>query len=123
MLSNSLEKLLLYKYIKIAKNKLKKYNPYIISVTGSCGKTSVKNYIYECLKDEFIVYKSPKSYNTLVGLLITINNNLYSYDNTFILEMGLSYKKDIRKITNITLKNSALELQIPLRIKAWSRSH
>jgi len=112
LLSNSLEKLLLYKYIKIAKNKIKKYNPYIISVTGSCGKTSVKNYIYECLKDEFIVYKSPKSYNTLVGLLITINNNLYSYDNTFILEMGLSYKKDIRKITNIIKPNISIITEI-----------
>lgn len=111
-ISNLIEKLLLKKYIKQATQKLIKYNPNVIAITGSCGKTSVKNYIYECLNDELILYKSPKSYNTLVGLLITINNNLRSYDNTFILEMGLSHKNDIKKITKVIIPNISIITEI-----------
>lgn len=111
-ISNLIEKLLLKKYIKQATQKLIKYDPNVIAITGSCGKTSVKNYIYECLNDELILYKSPKSYNTLVGLLITINNNLHTYDNIFVLEMGLSYKNDIKKITKVIKPNISIITEI-----------
>ena len=77
-LSSQLEKIINYKYLKKAKQKVIKYKPLIIGITGSCGKTSVKNYIYEALKKDYIVYKSPKSYNTLKGLTITINKYLKS---------------------------------------------
>lgn len=98
-ISAIMECLINIKYYKKAKKKIEKYNPFIIGITGSCGKTSVKNYIYECLKNNYMIYKSPKSYNTLKGLTLTINEKLNLYDSYFILEMGLSHKKDISKIT------------------------
>lgn len=110
--SSLIEKLLNQKYYKRAKNRINKYDPTIIGITGSCGKTSVKNYIYECISNDNIVYKSPKSYNTLIGLSITINKYLNSYNNTLILEMGLSYKKDISKITNIINPNISIITEI-----------
>lgn len=110
--SNCIEKLILLKYYKQAKKRLKTYNPFIIGITGSCGKTSIKNYIYECLKNDKIIYKSPKSYNTLVGDLITINKYLNSYNNTFVLEMGLAYKNDIKKITKLIKPNISIISEI-----------
>lgn len=88
----------LYYYHK-AKQKIKKYKPLIIGITGSCGKTSIKNYLYNCLKKEFIVFKSDKSYNTINGLSLTINQKLHSYQAILILEMGASHKNDIKTIT------------------------
>lgn len=87
-----------YYYISAFK-KVLKYQPYIIGITGSCGKTSLKNYIYECLKDDFLVYKTDNSYNTLNGISLTINNKLKSYNTIFILEMGASHENDIKSIT------------------------
>ncbi len=107
-----IEKMLNIKYYKQAKNRLNKYQPMIIGITGSCGKTSVKNYIYECISQYDIAYKSPKSYNTLIGLAITINKYLNCYYSTLILEMGLSHKKDITKITNIIKPNISIITEI-----------
>ena len=100
------------KYYKHANKKIKKYNPFIIAITGSCGKTSVKNYIYECLKNDYLIYKSPKSYNTLKGLTMTINKELKHYNAIFVLEMGLSHKNDIKKITKIFSPNISIITEI-----------
>lgn len=106
------EMLIMNKYYVSAISKIKKYQPFIIAITGSAGKTSVKNYIYECLKTKYIVYKSPKSYNTLKGLTITINDYLHSYNNYFILEMGLSHQGDIYKSAKIYQPNISIITEI-----------
>ena len=111
-LSSQLEKIINYKYLKKAKQKVIKYKPLIIGITGSCGKTSVKNYIYEALKKDYIIYKSPKSYNTLKGLTITINKYLNNYRSILILEMGLSYKNDIKNITKHFKPNISIITEI-----------
>ena len=85
-----------------AKRKLKKYRPTIIGITGSCGKTSVKNYLYAILKNKQLVYMSPKSFNTINGISMTINEYL-NYDNTLlILEMGATKLNDIEELVNYT---------------------
>ncbi|NDJ86872.1 MAG: hypothetical protein GYB66_13400, partial [Chloroflexi bacterium] len=48
----------------------------IIGITGSYGKTSTKDYIAHLLSGRHKVLATPKSYNTLMGVCITINNNL-----------------------------------------------
>src|SRR3989344_7462839 len=51
---------------------LRKYKPVIIAVTGSVGKTSAKDAIYEVLADSFLTRKSEKSYNSELGVPLTI---------------------------------------------------
>lgn len=111
-LSILIENILIKKYYQKAYNKVKEYKPFIIGITGSAGKTSVKNYIYDCLKQYYITYKSPKSYNTLKGLTLTINKYLHSFNNYFILEMGLSHKGDIKKITKYYHPNISIITEI-----------
>ncbi len=55
-----------------AKLILKKYRPRIIAVTGSVGKTSTKDAIFAVLADDKHVRKSDKSFNSEIGLPLTI---------------------------------------------------
>lgn len=51
---------------------LRKYKPRIVAITGSVGKTSTKDAIYEVLAQSTRVRKSEKSFNSEVGLPLTI---------------------------------------------------
>src|SRR3989344_2082713 len=51
---------------------LKKYKPKIVAVTGSVGKTSAKDAIYSVLAEGSHVRKSEKSFNSEIGLPLTI---------------------------------------------------
>lgn len=51
---------------------LKKYNPKIVAVTGSVGKTSTKDAIYTILASKYYVRKSEKSFNSDIGVPLTI---------------------------------------------------
>jgi len=56
----------------LAKLILKKYQPDIIGVTGSFGKTSAKEAIYTVLSRKFNVRRNIKNYNNEIGLPLTI---------------------------------------------------
>ncbi|HEY4502785.1 MAG TPA: Mur ligase family protein [Candidatus Paceibacterota bacterium] len=51
---------------------LRKYKPRIIAVTGSVGKTTTKDAIYALLAPSFHVRKSEKSFNSEIGIPLTI---------------------------------------------------
>lgn len=55
-----------------AKLVLKKYKPHLVAVTGSVGKTSTKDAIYSVLAEVEHVRKSDKSFNSEIGLPLTI---------------------------------------------------
>lgn len=60
-----------------------------IGITGSNGKTIIKEWLYQCLWEQFNIVRSPKSYNSQIGLplslLQTENDN-----NLGIFEVGIS---------------------------------
>jgi UDP-N-acetylmuramoyl-tripeptide--D-alanyl-D-alanine ligase len=51
---------------------LKKYKPKIVAVTGSVGKTSTKDAIYTVMASSFVTRKSEKSFNSELGVPLTI---------------------------------------------------
>ena len=55
-----------------AKAVLKKYHPNIVAITGSVGKTTTKDAIYSVLAEHFFVRKSDKSFNSEIGVPLTI---------------------------------------------------
>ena len=73
----------------------------VIGVTGSYGKTSTKNILYEVLSGKYNVYKTPANYNTPYGLMITINNYLDKYNDYFIAEMGACKVGEIKELCNL----------------------
>lgn len=88
-------------YIKKAKRKIEKCNIIKIGITGSYGKTSCKYFLSNILSSKYLVHKSPKSYNTMLGLTKDVLNNLKEYDEIYIAEMGATKPKDIEKINQI----------------------
>ncbi len=62
---------------------VRKYQPHIVAVTGSVGKTSTKDAIYAVLAQSYHVRKSEKSFNTEVGLPLTILGCPNAWNNPF----------------------------------------
>ena len=85
-------------YINDAKRILRE-NPdlTIIGVTGSYGKTSVKFYLETLLKQKYKVLVTPESYNTPMGIVITIRKFLKPTHQIFICEMGARYVGEIKE--------------------------
>ncbi len=76
-------------YINQARKILKKHPNLIkIGITGSYGKTSSKNILDEILSESYYVLASPASFNTPMGLTITVREQLKSIHDVFIAEMG-----------------------------------
>lgn len=63
---------------------LLKYKPKIIAITGSVGKTSTKDAVYAVLSKVAHVRKSEKSYNSEIGLPLTILGVPNGWNNPFI---------------------------------------
>lgn len=59
-----------------------------IGITGSYGKTSSKNILNEILSEKYYVLSTPASFNTPMGLTITIREQLKAIHQVFIAEMG-----------------------------------
>lgn len=90
------------KFIKQAKIKLNKRSDLIIiGITGSYGKTSTKVILHNLLSSKYKVVSSPNSFNTPLGLAITVNKYLKDDTQVLICEMGARKVGDIRQLCEI----------------------
>ena len=88
-------------YVNSARRKLKKkdYKNLIkIGITGSFGKTSTKFILKTILSEKYNVLATPESYNTTMGNVRVIREQLKPEHEVFISEMGARYKGDIAEI-------------------------
>lgn len=102
---------------------INKYQPKIIAVTGSVGKTSTKDTIYSVISQKLYARKSEKSFNSDIGVPLTILGcdnawsnplkwlqNIWrglslilfkeSYPEWLVLEVGADRPGDIKKIAS-----------------------
>ena len=83
-----------------AKLKRKKSFANIIAITGSAGKTSLKNLITNLLQNFGKTYSSPKSYNNHFGVPVSLSN--LSFDDKFgVFEVGMSKSGEIKRLTKL----------------------
>ncbi|MBA3027018.1 MAG: UDP-N-acetylmuramoyl-tripeptide--D-alanyl-D-alanine ligase, partial [Sulfurimonas sp.] len=98
--SYMMEKFLFMAYKKEAKKKLREMkNLQIIAITGSYGKTSIKNFVAQILAKKYRVYATPRSVNTLGGIMGDINNSLPLDTEIYVCEAGARQSGDIYDIT------------------------
>ncbi|MDO8659694.1 MAG: Mur ligase family protein [Candidatus Parcubacteria bacterium] len=119
-MKNTLKKIIAYVLKKESQLVLQKYKPKVIAITGSVGKTSTKDAVYAVLAGISYVRKSDKSYNSEIGLPLTIlgipngwNNPLiwfknilkgfwlfiwpHKYPEWLVLEVGVGKPDDMYK--------------------------
>ena len=72
----------------------------IIAITGSAGKTSLKNLIKLLLKNFKKTHSSPRSFNNHFGVPISLSN-LSVEDNYGVFEVGMSKAGEIKKLSKL----------------------
>ena len=85
------------------------FNGPVIGITGSNGKTVVKEWLYQLLKEDYTVIRSPKSYNSQIGVPLSVwqlQNTEYRVQNTdrkciAIFEAGISQPGEMEKLERI----------------------
>ncbi|MEX0877534.1 MAG: UDP-N-acetylmuramoyl-tripeptide--D-alanyl-D-alanine ligase [Candidatus Spechtbacterales bacterium] len=86
------------RFIKKAVEKRKKLKDLlVIGITGSYGKSSMKDILFGILSEEFNVLKTPENINVDIGIARVILKNLNQNHDIFIAEMGAYRKGEIAK--------------------------
>ena len=90
-----------------AKLKRKNTRAKVISITGSAGKTSLKNLLSELISKFGTTFSSPQSFNNHYGVPISLSN--LSFDDKFgIFEVGMSKAGEIRNLSKLVKPNIAV---------------
>jgi alanine racemase len=72
----------------------------VIGITGSNGKTIVKEWLYQLLKADYNITRSPKSYNSQIGVPLSVWQ-LNSNHTLGIFEAGISEVKEMAVLSHI----------------------
>lgn len=100
--SLGIEKFLFLAYKRQAQQKIASMKDLtIVCVTGSYGKTSMKNFIAQVLGQKFNVYATPRSVNTLGGIIRDVNEALPENTQVYVCEAGAREVGDIYAIAQL----------------------
>ena len=110
------KKIIIVKNIKDSLNNLaiysrKRIKGNILGITGSLGKTSIKEAIYFILKNKLNVQKNDGNFNNLIGMPLSLAKFKQNID-IGILELGMNCQGEIKKLSNICLPDIALITKI-----------
>ncbi len=95
-----IEKMLFHGFKVKAEKKIEVMeNLTVVGITASYGKTSIKNYIEHLLKAKYKTYATPRSVNTLGGVMKDVNDDLPEDTEVYVVEMGARGEGDIAEIT------------------------
>lgn len=72
-----------------------------IAITGSFGKTSVKHILNIIMEEKYHTLMPPGSYNTPMGITITVREHLKPFHQAFITEMGAKRVGDIKELCDL----------------------
>jgi UDP-N-acetylmuramoyl-tripeptide--D-alanyl-D-alanine ligase len=114
LLMTPVEAFLRRRFIARARRVLEETHPVVIGITGSYGKTTTKSFLTHILNGRYKAYPTPKSFNTLMGVCIAINNDL-AQDRSidyFIAEMGAYIPGEIARICDLTHPQISIVVEV-----------
>lgn len=79
----------------------------VIGITGSCGKTSTKEMLAECLEKQGKTYKTQKNFNNNLGVPFTMAN-MPSDTQYAVVEMGISHPNEMAELSDFVRPNVTL---------------
>lgn len=80
----------------------------VVGITGSCGKTSTKDFLYHLLAKNFRVYKTPENINTEIGVAKDFVAHVNKEHDIYIAEMGAYKRGEIAALAAILKPNMAI---------------
>jgi UDP-N-acetylmuramoyl-tripeptide--D-alanyl-D-alanine ligase len=95
-------------FLRKARQRLSAVAPLVIAVAGSYGKTSTKHILAHMLDRYGSTLATPKSFNTLMGVSKTINEDLEPHHRTFVVEMDAYAPGEIASICALVRPRNAL---------------
>jgi len=78
----------------------KQFSYPVIAITGSNGKTIVKEWLYQLLSPDYNIVRSPRSYNSQLGVPLSVWQMNGDF-NLAIFEAGISMPCEMQKLANI----------------------
>ncbi len=81
-------------------NHRKQFNMPVIGITGSNGKTIVKEWLYQLLQQNFNIVRSPKSYNSQIGVPLSVWQ-INANHTLGIFEAGISQPNEMEHLAKI----------------------
>ena len=78
----------------------KQFNIPVIGITGSNGKTIVKEWLFQLLQDDYSIVRSPKSYNSQIGVPLSVWQ-MNETHTLAIFEAGISQPDEMVKLEKI----------------------
>lgn len=78
----------------------KKFSIPVVGITGSNGKTIVKEWLYQLLQNDFNIVRSPKSYNSQIGVPLSVWE-MTSYHNLALFEAGISQPNEMADLEKV----------------------
>jgi UDP-N-acetylmuramoyl-tripeptide--D-alanyl-D-alanine ligase len=94
-----------------AKKIKQKFNPFVIAITGSNGKTTTKEIIGQILASKYPTVYPKKSFNNLIGLPLTLLN-IDKNTKYVVLEMGMNHPNEITQLMKIATPNLGVLINI-----------
>jgi UDP-N-acetylmuramoyl-tripeptide--D-alanyl-D-alanine ligase len=79
----------------------------VVAITGSVGKTTVRQIVYHVLSQHHRVYQSPKNFNNQIGVPLTLLG-AGEKDELLIAELGTNHPGEIAYLTAIAQPNIAV---------------
>ncbi len=78
----------------------RQFNIPVVGVTGSNGKTIVKEWLFQLLNDDYVIIRSPKSYNSQIGVPLSVLQ--MNHEHTLaIFEAGISLPEEMGSLSKI----------------------
>ena len=87
---------------ELAKFYRQKFNPVVVGVTGSNGKTTTKDMLKALLLSKYKVVATTGNYNNIVGLPLTLFG-IFPEAKFLVLEMGANHAGEIKRLAEISL--------------------
>lgn len=91
----------------IARYHKEKFEPSVIAITGSVGKTTTKELVAHFLEKKYSVLKSEGNFNNHIGVPMTMLK-LNKNHEILVLEMGMNHPGEIARLSMLTHPNVAL---------------
>ncbi|MDA3904981.1 MAG: bifunctional UDP-N-acetylmuramoyl-tripeptide:D-alanyl-D-alanine ligase/alanine racemase [Bacteroidales bacterium] len=85
---------------QLVSNKRKNFNIPIIGISGSNGKTIIKEWLFQMLQPDKEIIRSPKSYNSQIGVPLSVWQ-IKSQHELAIFEAGISEPDEMQKLQTI----------------------